>query len=559
MAEYLKYFHFLRSYWLLLIPVALFIYWRFQKHQNVKERYQKLIAPHLLNHLVVGEKGKWSFQPMHMILIILIIGVIAIAGPTWKKELPPFTEDKAPLTIILSLSESMDAIDISPTRLERAKQKVTELLKLRPGSRTALFVYADETFMVLPLTTDSKMIEIFLSSLSTDLMPKDGSNTKEALSKVSEFLKNEEIPGTILLITDKVERNSFNKFIELQDSSKNQIIVLAVGTSSGGPISVGQNRFQVNKNGQRRIAKLDINSFKELRDKYDIPVTTVSIDNDDVEWIQRNVQTHLQAVQQEETQTRWMEYGYYLLYPLVLIFLFWFRKGWSVKWVAMFIISMLICHSSSYADDKKSIIDSTNNSADSTAVINEEQYKWEWFMNLWLTKDQQGRYYYEKNDFEKAAERFENKLWKGISFYKIGNYEAAINQFAQLNDAQSYFYLGNSYARLKNYEAAINSYKEAINIGGVMPEAQFNLKIVEGIVKKLEEEKKKDDEQQGNEPTFSADEIKFDEKGKKGKEGEVEELKLSQEKMADIWMRNIQTSPADFLRRKFYIQSESKK
>lgn len=559
MFEYLKYFHFIRPYWLLLIPVVLFVYWRFQKNQNIKERYQKLIAPHLLNHLVVGEKRKWNIQPIHMILIIVTIGAFAFAGPTWKRELPPFTEDKAPLTIVLSLSESMDAIDISPTRLERAKQKIIDLLKLRPGARTALFVYAEETFMVLPLTTDSKMFEIFLSSLSTDLMPKDGSNTKEVLNRVSEFLRDEEVPGTILLITDKVNRDSFNSFTELKDSSHNQIIILATGTSSGGPISIGQNRFQINKNGQRIIAKLDIDSFKELRDKHNIPVTTVSIDNDDIEWIQRNVQTHLQAVQQEEAETRWIEYGYYLLYPIVLIFLFWFRKGWSVKWVAIFIISMLINHSSLYAFEKEGLSDSTKNFADSTATIDEDQYKWEWFMNLWLTKDQQGRYYFEKNDYTKAAERFENKLWKGISFYKIEDYEEAINQFAQLNDAQSYFYLGNSYARLKNYEEAKNSYKEAIIIKGSFPEAEFNLRIVEGIIRKLEEEKKKEDERQSNDPTFRPDEIKFDDKGKKGKEGEVEELKLSPEKMADIWMRNIQTSPADFLRRKFYIQSESKK
>ena len=227
--------------------------------------------------------------------------------------------------------------------------------------------------------------------------------------------------------------------------------------------------------------------------------------------------------------------------------------------MAIFIVSILINHSFLYAFDKEGLTDSTNNFVDSTATIDEEQYKWEWFMDLWLTKDQQGRYYFEKNDLTKAAERFENKLWKGISFYKTEKYEEAINQFVLLNDAQSQFYLGNSYARLKNYEEAKNSYKEAININGGFPEAEFNLKIVEGIIKKLEEEKKKEDERQSNDPTFKPDEIKFDDKGKKGKEGEIDELKLTPEKMADIWMRNIQTSPAEFLRRKFYIQSESKK
>ncbi|MEN8194767.1 MAG: VWA domain-containing protein, partial [Bacteroidota bacterium] len=284
MDELLKYFHFLRPYWLLLIPLALLIYWRFKKNQSTEEKYKKLIAPHLLKHLIVGEKDKWKLEPMHMILTVLIIGTIAFAGPTWKRELPPFTEDKAPLTVVLSLSESIDAIDVSPTRLERAKQKIVELLKLRPGARSSLFVYAKEAFMVLPLTTDTRLIELYLNSLSTSLMPVDGSNTEAALNKVEEFLKEEKVPGTILLITDSIEKKAFNKFNEIKDSTNNQIIVLAAGTSKGGPIKVGKNRFKINRSGQRITPKLDINNFKELRDNYNIPVTTLSIENDDVEW-----------------------------------------------------------------------------------------------------------------------------------------------------------------------------------------------------------------------------------------------------------------------------------
>jgi Ca-activated chloride channel family protein len=66
----------------------------------------------------------------------------------------PFTEDKAPLVIALDLSQTMDAIDLDPTRLERAKLKIRDLLEERSGARTALSVYAGTTHMVLPFTTD---------------------------------------------------------------------------------------------------------------------------------------------------------------------------------------------------------------------------------------------------------------------------------------------------------------------------------------------------------------------------------------------------------------------
>lgn len=549
MIEQLTYFHFLRPLWLLLIPVALLLFWQFQKSQNVLERYQKFVAPHLLKHLLIGTKKKWSFKPIHMIIIIIVVGIIAVAGPTWKREIPPFTEDKAPLTIVLSLSESMDAIDISPRRLERAKQKIRELLKLRPGARTALFVYAGSAHMVLPLTTDSKIIELFLSSLSSALMPNDGSNTLEVLDVVTDYLSDEEVPGTILFITDEIKKKSFNAISEISDSSRNQVIVLAVGTSKGGPITMGSNRFRLNKNGSRKIAKLDVESLKQLRDDYNIPVTTITIDNSDVEWIQRNIQTHLQVVQQVEAKTKWIEYGYYLLFPLVILMLFWFRKGWLVKWVAFILFYLSLNVNSINAQD----------SLNATTVKDSIETKnWEWFWNLWMTNDQQGRYYFEEGDYEKAAEKFEDNVWKGISFYKSEKYEDAINQFAMTNNAESNFYLGNSYAQIKNYELAKNSYKEAIAQKNNFQEADYNLKLIEEIIRKIEEAKKKEDDERSPDTHYSADEIVFDKDNDKGKEGEIDKQKIKKEKMADIWMRNIQTSPAEFLQRKFYQQTESK-
>ncbi len=550
MIEQLTYFHFLRPLWLLLIPVALLLFWQFQKSQNVLERYQKFVAPHLLKHLLIGTKKKWSFKPIHMIIIIIVVGTIAVAGPTWKRELPPFTEDKAPLTIVLSLSESMDAIDISPRRLERSKQKIRELLKLRPGARTALFVYAGSAHMVLPLTTDSKIIELFLSSLTSSLMPNDGSNTLEVLDVVTEYLSDEEVPGTILFITDEIEKKSFNAISEISDSSRNQVIVLAVGTSKGGPITMGSNRFRLNKNGSRRIAKLNVESLKQLRDDYNIPVTTITIDNSDVEWIQRNIQTHLQITQQVEAKTQWIEYGYYLLFPLVILMLFWFRKGWLVKWVAFVLFYLSFNVNSINAQD-------TLNTTTVKDSIETKNY--ELFWNLWMTNDQQGRYYFEEGEYEKAADKFEDNMWKGISYYKSEKYEDAISQFAMMNNSESNFYLGNSYAQIKNYELGKDSYKEAIAQKNDFHEAEYNLKLIEEIIRKIEEAKKKEDDERSPDTHYTPDEIVFDKDNDKGKEGEIDKLKIKKEKMADIWMRNIQTSPAEFLQRKFYQQTESKK
>jgi Ca-activated chloride channel family protein len=174
------------------------------------------------------------------------------------------------------------------------------------------------------------------------------------------------------------------------------------------------------------------------------------------------------------------------------------------------------------------------------------------FMNLLLTPDQQGRYYFEKGKYEEAAKRFEAPLWKGISYYANENFEAAINEFVKVDTFEGYFNLGNAYAHSKNYEQAVKSYDTALKLSPDYHEARINRGIVQTLIEK--KKKEEDEQEQQGDPSFEADEIKFDEKGKKGKKGEIEQSMFTEEQIAEMWMRNIRTSPADFLKMKFEIQ-----
>ena len=121
-------------------------------------------------------------------------------------------EDKAPLAIAIDLSQTMDAIDVSPTRLERAKLKVRDLLALRQGAKTAIVGYAGSAHLVLPLTDDATLIETYVDALATALMPTPGKDTTKALAVAEAALANAEAPGTILFITDGVEGRAFDAF-----------------------------------------------------------------------------------------------------------------------------------------------------------------------------------------------------------------------------------------------------------------------------------------------------------------------------------------------------------
>jgi len=526
----LEQFHFLRPLWLLLIPAALLVGYLVTYRENVRSRWKGIIAPHLLDALIVGEQSKWRFRPIHLVVLALIFGALGLAGPAWERELPPFTEDTAPLVVALDLSHSMDAIDVQPSRLERAKQKIRDLLKVRKGARTALFVYSGSAHMVLPLTEDPSLMELFLASLSTDLMPSQGKNSAGALNAIDELLEREEAPGTILFVTDGIEAEDFPAFVRHQESSTDQIMMLGIGTSKGGPIRTGKNRFLTDSAGHRVISRMDVEGFEQLRKEAGVLVTTASLDNRDVEWIQDRAQTHLQLVQQQEAEERWIDSGYFLTIPVVFLIALWFRRGWTIRWAPSCFILLHL-----WIPPSLSL-----------------EIKW---MDLFLTADQQGRYAFEKGDYLSAAEHFEDPYWKGISLYRLKNFDEAVNQFALLESAEAYFNIGNCYARLGGYPAAVKSYEQALEIRPKFAEAEENKKLVASLI---EEEKEEEGSQEPADPNLGADEVKFDEKGKKGKEGEIEQSLLSEEQVTEMWMRNIQTSPADYLRFKFRIQASPK-
>ena len=164
-------FHFLRPWWLLAVVAAALLVWLLDRQSDMRSRWRSLIAPNLLDHLLIEQVATRRLRPVHLVAGLLALSAIAAAGPTWEKERPPFVEDRAPLAIAIDLGPTMDATDITPTRLERAKLKVQDIMERRKGARTALFAYAGSAHMVLPLTDDASLVATYLAALSPALMP----------------------------------------------------------------------------------------------------------------------------------------------------------------------------------------------------------------------------------------------------------------------------------------------------------------------------------------------------------------------------------------------------
>ncbi|MBM3091969.1 VWA domain-containing protein [Ensifer sp. T173] len=515
-------FHFLRPLWLLALLAAPLLVMLIGRRTDVRSQWQNMIAPHLLDHLLIEKGGRRWLQPVHLTAVLIVIAAIAAAGPTWQREKPPFVEDTAPLAIAIDLTETMNATDVSPTRLERAKLKVQDILSLRKGARTALFAYAGTAHMVLPLTDDANLIKTYLAALSPSIMPVTGRDTGRALQVAEDALSSETVPGTILFMTDGVERTAFDAFARYQ--GRNDLMVLGIGTADGGPVKTADGQFLTDATGARVRAKLDVDALKALQAASKAQVATVTPDDSDVRWIIRRIQSSF-AQKTAEGLTRWYDAGWWLTIPIALLAALWFRRGWTVRWAVYLVaVGTVLPGVKAEAADRS-------------------------FADLWFTPDQQGQRAIDRGDFQGAAGDFQDPAWQGVALFRIGRYQDAIDAFAQGDTAESYYNQGNALMHLDKAEEAIAAYQQALKRRPDWPEARQNLAVAE---KRKADNDKQDQDAQQEAAGLDPDQIQFDDKGKKGKEGTV----AGAPQTAEMWMRNIQVSPADLLARKFAIEAK---
>ena len=517
-------FHFLRPEWLwLALPSALVVFLLLRRDDPVRP-FRGLVAPHLLPHLLVGVRRGFSIQPVHLLAVFLAAATLALAGPTWQREAPPFAQDKAALVIALDLSRSMDAIDVQPSRLERAKQKLRDLLALREGARSALVVYGGTAHTVLPLTDDRKILANYLEALATGLMPVHGKDAPAAFALAESLLAKETVPGTILFVTDGIPKQQAAAFAAQKKTSRSQLLVLGIGTSEGGPIREGKG-FAA-EGGRRVVARLDREGLLELGRETGAFVATATLDDRDVARIQRAIETHIESADRRDEGARYRDFGWYAAPLLALAAGLWFRRGFTLRWAAVLACCWLSPAPSEASDFR--------------------------FADLWATRDQQGRRHFERGDFQRAAELFRDPMWKGAACYRAGDYACAVDAFARVDSPEAWYDLGNAYARQGELKLAVAAYDKALASRPDWSDAKANR---ERVASRIPRPKPDDAEQRAADPEQKPDEVEFDDQGKKGKRGQVDVKHLTDQQIDQIWLRGVQTSPADFLRQKFAAQA----
>ncbi|MGN6459639.1 MAG: VWA domain-containing protein, partial [Pseudolabrys sp.] len=447
MSEAVLAFHLLRPWWLIALAPATLILWLILRRERGETQWSGAVSPHLLKHMIVAPQRVWRIRSVYLVFAALVLGILALAGPTWRRERPPFVEDKAPLMIALDVSASMGQTDVPPSRLERGKQKIRDLLAARAGARTGLIAYAGTAHLVMPLTDDRNVIEPFLASLTPGLMPVQGKNPTAAVALAAEALTNENFAGTILLTAD--------------------------GTGEADATAI---RRAAGRNGTLLLAVAPPGATNA-------PIDTVqaTVDDSDIRSLERRIDTQFQSAQADQAGTRWRDEGYWLVLPIALLSLIWFRRGMTVQWIVLF----MLLHG-----------------APADAQTPEGAHR---FASIWLTPDQQGRLAFDRGDYAQAARLFSDPMWRGIAAYRAYDFLTAAEAFRKIDTVEGWFALGNAEAQNHAWEKSMAAYDEVLKAQPDNAAAKINRAIVVAALKAREDKRRKQEQDDPAPPDEKAD------------------------------------------------------
>lgn len=314
-------FHFLRPAWLLALLPAAAALWGVLRHQDPARALKSVIAPEMLEHLVVKEAVRQQrLRPAYLLGVAWVLATVALAGPAWQKERTPFSEDRSALFIVLKATPTMLARDVQPSRITRAMQKTGDLLAMRPGTHTGLVAYAGSAHLVMPLTTDAEIITYFGEELGPDVIPVPGDDPVRAVQLAASRLSDSGMPGSIVLVADSIDPVAQEGLARVQRDSgiDTHVYAIAAGPDVVPPAGSPPAPF-LDENAMRQAARAGGGAY-----------VSVTPDDSDIRQMNAHVARSIAAAPAQEGE-RWEDAGYWLLWPLLFVFLLFWRQGGGVQ------------------------------------------------------------------------------------------------------------------------------------------------------------------------------------------------------------------------------------
>lgn len=231
-------------------------------------------AIYIVRLFVLANRMNTTFRPLFFKILIRSLAmamlIIALLGPSFGETTKEVKSEGKDIYIAVDLSQSMNAFDIQPTRLEKIKFELKNIVEAFSSDRIGLIIFSSEAFVQCPLTYDQSALSLFISTLNTSLVPNAGTDFGAPLSMAFDKLDEAESPITqqkakiILMISDGEDfGDETQEAAEQIVKSGIQLFALGVGTETGSKIRQA-NGFKRDREGQEVVTKLNSKSLRKL-------------------------------------------------------------------------------------------------------------------------------------------------------------------------------------------------------------------------------------------------------------------------------------------------------
>lgn len=462
-------FHLLRPWWLLLLIPLAGMMWLVLKNRYDSGSWRAVVDARLLPFVLsaggqnVRGWSRWIFG------CVALLAIIALAGPTWEKLPQSVYHKQTSLVIALDLSRSMDAADLKPSRLTRARHKIADILHLRQEGQTALVVYAADAFTVTPLTSDIDTILALLPDLETGLMPAQGTRADRALKLALELFTNSGTSrGDVLLVSDGFSDLEVKRVETLLAAKPGQrLSVLAVGTREGGPVPLTNGGFLKDRDGAIVITGMQEDNLRRIAQSGGGVYAAISADDIDINTLTRMMDSSIddrQARLSDRSTDIWRELGPWLLLFALPLAALGFRRG-LVWLVPLYIV-----------------------------ILPPDAQAFDW-QTLWQNNDQRASQLFDEGEHASAAELFDNPEWQASSKYRVGDYAGALESWQQLEGDDADYNRANTLARLGRYEDALATYQRLLEQNPAHQDARYNKEALEEWLKNQQQQQQHQGEQ----------------------------------------------------------------
>ncbi|MRS15499.1 VWA domain-containing protein [Enterobacteriaceae bacterium RIT691] len=489
-------FHFIYPWRLLGLLIAALLWYLPYAQASA---WQRLMDKPFAQALIVGRGTRLT----QVLPWLFALGVIALAGPTWQRELPAALTPESNVMVVMQQDLAMFAQDLAPSRNARMQSKISALMENSPGARYGLVVYSSQAFVTTPLTQDPQFYSLFLHAQNPALMPEGlGSGLKQAVDLA---VKNSpQSPRSLILVADTLSAAD----AAWLEKTTLPLQIWVPGTATGGALP--------EQYASRGIdTRLNVERFSAVRDA-GIPVTLVTHDDSDIRVVQSHVQQSVTHQNNARSDLHWKNSGWLLALPMLVILFFWRRQLICVALV------MPMMFWSSHSDAA--------------------------WLDAWVSPDIQGQHAFSKGNYRSAAEHFRDPLWQGIAWYNAGNYAAATTAFRRAPQTpETLLWTGNSLAQQKQWQAALDTYDQALSLRPDWKMALDNREKIAHIVMQLRQKQREAEQEQGDDMDDGPDKVVKDlKKGQGVKQKDIGAVPGDAPQL-NQWFENLQVSPSGLL------------